>query len=356
MKHSLLPRSIRLAAATVLLAAGATAPAGAFDDGCGYSSIRGSAAQDSAICGVRIDWYPAFLSSTCTSFAGPVVYNIYRFVAPDQYIPLRTCLPLAQTSLFLDGFAFLDEPMLAVGVEELGAPGSGVCGGGRETFSGAVHELRTAFSGGKTPLARTGSASDFTATHAGDPAGAFEVLVRPADAEFGGRWYWHRPDPYGPSESTLRIVDPVDVAAGRPTRLQFAQRVDTNGDFSGGVLEYSTNGGATWFDILAGNGAGVPANANRITKFGYRDRISADHALDGRLAWLGSYNDWPDTRVDLADFAGTPVSFRFRYATEQDDPFGSHPFDGWDLLGIEAYQYEACLDSRTEIVFRGSFD
>ena len=50
------------------------------------------------------------------------------------------------------------------------------------------------------------------------------------------------------------------------------------------------------------------------------------------------------------------MSFRFRYATEQDDPFGSHPFDGWDLLGIEAYQYETCLDARTEIVFRGSFD
>jgi Zn-dependent metalloprotease len=79
--------------------------------------------------------------------------------------------------------------------------------------------------------------------------------------------------------------------------------------FDGGVLEYSTNGGASWNDggaLFVDNGYDGPLS----TSFG--------NPLGGRLAFGGESNGYISSRLNLAGLAGQSVRFRFRLATDED--------------------------------------
>jgi hypothetical protein len=73
--------------------------------------------------------------------------------------------------------------------------------------------------------------------------------------------------------------------------------------YDGGVLEYTTNNGATWID------------AGPLLQFnGYKGAIynGAGNPLSGRNAFVGASHGYIGTRVNLASLAGKTVSFRWR--------------------------------------------
>jgi hypothetical protein len=78
--------------------------------------------------------------------------------------------------------------------------------------------------------------------------------------------------------------------------------------YDGGILEYSTNNGATWVDIAPLYSAGE----------NYGGAISAvdGSPIAGRNAFVGSSHGYVSTRYSLASLAGSTVRLRFRNASD----------------------------------------
>ncbi len=73
----------------------------------------------------------------------------------------------------------------------------------------------------------------------------------------------------------------------------------------GGVVEYSTNNGATWADI-----------ATLTTDNGYNGTINGgDNPLNGRAAFIYKSNCYMSSRVNISSLGGNNVRFRFRIGT-----------------------------------------
>ncbi|MEA3335953.1 MAG: choice-of-anchor J domain-containing protein [Chloroflexota bacterium] len=94
-----------------------------------------------------------------------------------------------------------------------------------------------------------------------------------------------------------------------------------SGCFDGGLLEISTNGGATWTQLEA-----------ELLTDPYDGPISGSfgNPRAGDNAWCGDPQDWLNSIVDLDAYAGQTVQLRWVMAT---DSSVSHP--GWDIDDVE---------------------
>jgi lysyl endopeptidase len=136
--------------------------------------------------------------------------------------------------------------------------------------------------------------------------------------------------------------------------LSFFHRFDLESTFDGAVLEYSLDG-STWFDILAGNGGTIPANANRFTAGAYASTISTNATFQspilGRRAWSGNSNTFINTTVDLSDFAGNSIQLRWRQATDT-----TVTRVGWWIDDIRISAPTACNATLPDPIFYDGFE
>ena len=102
------------------------------------------------------------------------------------------------------------------------------------------------------------------------------------------------------------------------TFLSFWHFYNTQGNGDGGVVEVSTNGGATWLD------AGF-----RATENGYNSILGTGSALAGRRAFSGLSSGWVQTKINLSAFAGQSIKIRFRFSSNT-----SVPGEGWYIDDI----------------------
>lgn len=97
-----------------------------------------------------------------------------------------------------------------------------------------------------------------------------------------------------------------------------------------GVLEYSSNGGASWFDILSGEGDNDPSTTagdpSRFLANGYNGSWNGweNNPLGHRQGWCYDSGGWKKVEVDLDDFGGLALKLRWRFGSG--DYFGS---TGW---------------------------
>jgi PKD repeat protein len=110
-----------------------------------------------------------------------------------------------------------------------------------------------------------------------------------------------------------RLISPPQLISST-SRLLFWHRFDLEIDWDGGVLEVSTNGGASYVDITAAGGVFVS---------GAYSRIMGNGPLAGRGAWTGrspgmvnGAGDMNQVEVDLSALAGTTAIFRWRLRTD----------------------------------------
>ena len=117
-----------------------------------------------------------------------------------------------------------------------------------------------------------------------------------------------------------KILDSPGIAITTTTaQLSFRNNYNTEHDpppaevfWDGGVLEVSTNGGATYSDIIAAGGVFVTG--------GYTGEINrtANNPLAGRMAWSGNSGGYIDTRINLpASFNGQTIKLRWRMGTDE---------------------------------------
>lgn len=130
------------------------------------------------------------------------------------------------------------------------------------------------------------------------------------------------PDLSDVSDQRLTLTAPIVPSGG--SLLTFWHSYDLEGlndiYFDGGVLEGSTNGGASWFDM-----------GDNILSGGYVGTISPifDNPLAGREAWGQSSGGYIQTVVNLSPYAGQSLLFRFREGT--DSSLGAN---GWRIDDI----------------------
>jgi len=127
------------------------------------------------------------------------------------------------------------------------------------------------------------------------------------------------------SMATATISMPLPAGAFLHFKHAFAFEYYGSTYWDGGVLEYTTNGGATWIDAKPLFSAG-----QNYTKTIYSPNSS--NALKGRSAFAGDSHGYVSTRYNLASLAGQNAQFRWRFATDQ---FVS--YYGWFLDDVKIY-------------------
>lgn len=121
--------------------------------------------------------------------------------------------------------------------------------------------------------------------------------------------------------SDERLESPPISIVSTTAQLTFRQNRSLESDFDGGVLEVSTDGGATFQDILAAGGT--------FGTGGYNGTISASFGspIGGRQAWTSSSGGFVTTTVNFpASFSGKSIILRWRRGT--DDGVGDQ---GWRI-------------------------
>lgn len=113
------------------------------------------------------------------------------------------------------------------------------------------------------------------------------------------------------SLSLSSLTSPEFQIASTSAKLKFDIRHVCESGYDGAVLEYTTDNGATWKDIL--NGGGTFASG------GYTHTLSTffGNPLGGRQAWSGSATTFKNAVVNLnASMNGQTVKFRWRMGSD----------------------------------------
>lgn len=286
-------------------------------------------------CGIELSWAPSV--PRCGT---AVAYNVYRGEVPD-FIPDETHL-LASC---LAECAYVDRQIdsatpyfYVVRAEDDSGNGQGPCAGGNETFNASP--VRGLATGPDMPvfeddLESGGSAWTVQALPGDSGTTPWSVVDSGSHSPTHA---WFCSDEEAVKDQVIVMNAACGIPAGLSARLTFWHRVDTEYRWDGGVLEYSVDGGTTWFDILAGNGATVPANANRFTAGGYITTLrSSSNPLSNRPAWSGDNDVLEEVVVDLTDLAGHSVLFRWRMGCD-----GTIDAPGWWVDDIVVTYPTAC--------------
>lgn len=132
------------------------------------------------------------------------------------------------------------------------------------------------------------------------------------------------------------ISPPIVVPSGvSPLTLQFYGKRDMEAGgsacFDGGLLEYSTDGGANWQSI----------NGTRLQTNPYTGPVDNRYGnpLADRDAWCG-LQDWTRTVVDLTGLDGETLQFRFRLGTDSSVAADDWHIDDLRVQSCEVVQEE----------------
>jgi hypothetical protein len=147
-----------------------------------------------------------------------------------------------------------------------------------------------------------------------------------------------------PADYAIAMVNTVTLPPGAFLHFQHATdfEIDTfSGDpYDGGVVEYSTDGGATWQDtsaLFTNNGPnGTLADADLTS-----------NPLAGRKVFGGVSRGYYSSKATLESLAGQSVKLRFRIGTDEYNPSNQNAY-GWFVDDVRVY---TCID-QASLTFR----
>lgn len=155
---------------------------------------------------------------------------------------------------------------------------------------------------------------------------------------------WHGAEPGSISDTNLESPDLV--VGTTPFRVTFAHKHSFEFDgtaWDGGVIELSTNNGASWADVSTV--AGVAPGYSQTLFSG------AGNPLAGRLAYGGTNPAYPATDTVMLDFgtalAGMTVKLRFRIGTDELVSDEGWRIDDLAVQGITNKPFPSQVEDRT---------
>ena len=107
------------------------------------------------------------------------------------------------------------------------------------------------------------------------------------------------------------LTSPSYLIDSSSPKLRFDIYYNSESGYDGAVLEYSTNGGSTWSDILSGGGTFVTGGYNSTLSTGW------SNPLPGRQAWSGNSSGFIPVEINLSSsFDGQNLMFRWRMGSD----------------------------------------
>ena len=254
-----------------------------------FAGVAQVSNQQLESCSLEVNW-----DAGTTSCGGGLVYNVYRSKS-SGFMPgpgnlIASCI--AGTSYIDTNIESGTTYYYIVRAEDQTGLGAGPCAGGQQDDNTT-----------EISAAATGPDEVFFEDDIEGGAGNWTTETLPADSgtdpwsiikDSTNNWFCS--DEVDVKDQVTRLTDPV--AVGAASRLLFRHQVDTENNWDGGVLEYSSDGGTTWFDILAGDGGGIPANPDRFLSNGYNGNLnSSANPLGGRAAWFGNSGGFVEVEI-----------------------------------------------------------
>ncbi|MBV6652767.1 MAG: M36 family metallopeptidase, partial [Mameliella sp.] len=138
------------------------------------------------------------------------------------------------------------------------------------------------------------------------------------------------------NDQVIFLQEPVAVSGTRPV-MRFFHKYITESGFDGGVVEISDDGGISWTRV-----------PERLIRNRYNTTLDYGTLVIPFLdVFSGDSEGWIDTYIDLTDYAGQDINFRFRFGSNEGGvPSGVNV--GWFVDNIEImdminYNSEACV-------------
>lgn len=302
-----------------------------------FGGVQTAASAGSVGCGVTLTWNEA--SEFCAPVDGPTArYNVYRATATEgTFAPIATCV--TSTTYTDDTVTFGTEYRYIVRAEDQSGAGAGPCDGGNEE-------------GNDVELSATPAGPDLVVFADDLEAGDTNFTATAGPNDGAGTTPWGLDTAASNSPTTSFFVEEQDsvkdevlatasaMTIGPGAVLEFWHDHDTEATFDGGVLEYSTNG-TTWNDIND--------TPDRFLEGGYNSTLSSgfSNPLPNRDAWSGDSNGWVRVQVDLSDFNGQSLFFRWRFGCDS-----SVSDVGWRVDDIRVFSGSSC----GELLFTDGFE
>ncbi|TDR20382.1 trypsin-like peptidase domain-containing protein [Marinicella litoralis] len=297
-----------------------------------FSGVEQVVNQKQNTCAVQVDW-----SQSVNNCGDDVVYNVYRSPLEEFTPSANNLVSSCETgTTFTDtGMVYGQDFYYSVQAEDNSNNGSGMCSAGNETSNlinmgvVATGPDNVAFSDDID--SGTGNWSTQAGT-ADSGTSAWEINTTTVNSAPNSWFVSDEPT----TKDQLLILDEIINVSSAGLELRFNHNFNTEATWDGGVLEYTTDGGVTWFDILAGDGGSVAANPDRIIQNGYPSALRGGPAT-GRDAWSGTSSGWQQVVVSLSDFVGETVQFRWRMSCD-----GSVSGEGWYIDDVSVVEPTQC--------------
>lgn len=176
-----------------------------------------------------------------------------------------------------------------------------------------------------------------TWTSTGD--GASDIWARAKEAD--GNYLWNGID--YPTQSDTALESPnFNVSAAGSFIVTFDHRYafETSGttNYDGGVLEVTTDNGATWADVST---YVMPGYTGAIT-------TTSDNPIGGRQAFVNKSAGFPTMATKTLDFgnalAGKTVKLRFRIATDSGTGASGWEIDNIVVQGVDNTPFSGIID------------
>ncbi|WP_020537966.1 M36 family metallopeptidase [Lewinella cohaerens] len=149
-----------------------------------------------------------------------------------------------------------------------------------------------------------------------------------------GSTSWFVRDVGEQNDQLLILNEPFEVNGTNPS-LRFYHDYDTEPVADGGLVEVSTNDGASWEKL-----------PNSYIRNGYRGDLAAQTLFSpGIQAFWGDSQGYKDSYIDLSAYQGQTIKIRFRFASNFERGGTGWYVDDVELMDKVAYEGEACVSS-----------
>lgn len=175
-----------------------------------------------------------------------------------------------------------------------------------------------------------------------DALAGFDIWEITDEESFSGTYSWFVPNTIEENDQLLQLLNPVPVTGNQPV-LRFYHRYDTEPGLDAGIIEISTDGGASW-EV-------VPRE--KIFKNPYRGKLAYEtFSIPSLEGYWGSIKQFLPSYVDLSDYRRSEINVRFRFGSVSNSPFDNEDRTGkgWfvddvEIMDMINYNSEACVSS-----------